>query len=68
MHTPTHPDIDTDVAARLQRVKGSWSVVAEQSGVSYSWISQYMRGLIHNAGVDTLRKVRAALEHIESGK
>lgn len=47
--------LDTDVRAALESRRGEWRQIAEQSTVSYSWISQFVRGRIPNPGFQTLR-------------
>lgn len=53
-------DIDAKVRELLHERPGLWVQIADAADVSHSWVLQFMRGTIPNAGVDTLRKVRAA--------
>ena len=54
-------DIDVQVRALLEIRRGDWHAIAAGAKVSHSWISQFMRGLIPNPGVATLRRLRAHL-------
>ena len=47
--------LDADVRAALEKRRGEWRLIAEQSNVSHSWISQFVRGKIPNPGYETLR-------------
>ena len=42
------------VRDRLNAVKGHWRQVEENARVSYSWLSQFARGVIKNPGIDTV--------------
>lgn len=46
---------------RLADARGQWRAIAEASGISYSWLSQFARGIITNPGYVTLCKLRPAL-------
>jgi hypothetical protein len=54
-------DFDAKVRAGLDACRGEWQGVATAAGVSHSWLSQFVRGLIPNPGYETLKKVWAAL-------
>lgn len=54
-------DLDTQLKARLARVKGDWPVIAKRAGLSYSWICKFAIGQIDNPGYETLRKLNSAL-------
>lgn len=54
-------DLDTQLKARLSRVKGDWPVIAQKSGLSYSWVCKFAVGQISNPGYETLRKLSSAL-------
>ena len=45
----------------LERKRGVWRRVAADTGVSYSWISQFVRNKIPNPGYATLVKLRDEL-------
>lgn len=47
--------LDADVRAALEKRRGEWKLIAEQSKISHSWISQFVRGKIPNPGYETLR-------------
>jgi len=49
--------LDTVVRAALVRRKGDWQAIAEESGVSYSWLSKFVNGHIDNPGFGTLKKL-----------
>jgi len=53
--------LDITVREALQRRRGEWPALAEQAGVSHSWISQFVRGRIPNPGYRTLQKLAGAL-------
>ncbi len=57
MNTP----LDVEVRAALERKRGVWRRVAADTGVSYSWISQFVRNKIPNPGYATLVKLRDEL-------
>ena len=52
---------DTAIRSRLEARRGEWPDIAKQAGVSHSWLSQFMRGLIPNPGIRTLEKLDAVL-------
>ena len=54
--------LDEEVRAMLEARRGDWRRIASEAGVSYSWISQFVRGLIPNPGFVTLRDLRDYLE------
>jgi transcriptional regulator with XRE-family HTH domain len=53
--------LDADVRAALQKRRGEWKLIAEQSKVSHSWISQFVRGKIDNPGYATLKSLAGPL-------
>ncbi len=53
--------LDTEVRAALEARRGDWKRIAEDSGVSYSWISKFVNGHIPNPGFATLRDLHARL-------
>lgn len=55
-------DLDAAIKAGLESARGEWQQIAEQSGVSYSWLSKFVNGHIENPGIETLRKIRRCLE------
>lgn len=60
-------DLDVTVRHLLQSKRGEWQAVASLSGVSHSWISQFVRGHIPNPGYRTLQKLAVALQ-ADAGK
>jgi transcriptional regulator with XRE-family HTH domain len=57
MSTP----IDAQVRALLLQRKGEWKRIADESRVSYSWISKFVNGHIKNPGFATLSGLHAYL-------
>jgi transcriptional regulator with XRE-family HTH domain len=55
-------ELDVRVKGLLAARKGDWLVVAEKSGISYSWLSKFFNGHIDNPGYATLKKLLAYLE------
>ena len=53
--------LDVEVRAALERKRGAWKQVAADTGVSYSWISQFVRNKIPNPGYVTLIRLRDEL-------
>jgi len=49
--------LDERVRSALVARKGDWQRIAEQSGVSYSWLSKFVNGHIDNPGYATLTKL-----------
>jgi transcriptional regulator with XRE-family HTH domain len=54
-------NLDTLVRAALVRNKGEWQTIADESGVSYSWLSKFVNGHIDNPGYMTLKKLHEYL-------
>lgn len=52
----------TDIAARLQRHKGSWKQLAKTSGVPYFTLTKIARGTITNPGIATVNKLLPFLD------
>lgn len=54
--------VDADnVRSGLQARRGEWKDIASRAGVSHSWISQFVRGLIDNPGYRTLESIQTVL-------
>lgn len=53
--------LDTEVLQALENRRGDWKRIAEESGVSYSWISKFANGHIPNPGFKTLSDLRVYL-------
>jgi transcriptional regulator with XRE-family HTH domain len=53
--------LDTEVRDALISRKGDWREIAEQSKVSYSWLSKFVNGHIDNPGFGTLKRLHAHL-------
>lgn len=53
--------LDTEVLHALEKRRGDWKRIADESGVSYSWISKFANGHIPNPGFKTLSDLRAYL-------
>lgn len=58
--------LDIEVRDLLNKRRGDWRLIAEQSGVSYSWISKFVNGHIPNPGYATLRDLRSKLHAPDS--
>lgn len=58
----------TDIAARLQRQKGSWRQLSEKSGVPYFTLTKIARGTITNPGIDTVNKLLPHLDGESAGQ
>jgi hypothetical protein len=58
-----NPDLIAEVAALIEQRRGEWHQIASDpaSGVSYSWLSKFARGLISNPGHVTLTQLRGFL-------
>lgn len=54
-------DLDAEVRDLLVARRGSWRQICVESGVSHSWISQFVRGKIPNPGYATLRDLHRSL-------
>lgn len=50
-------NLDAEVRALLEARRGDWKRIAEESGVSHSWISQFVRQKIPNPGFATLKAI-----------
>lgn len=55
-------NLDTEVRAALNARRGQWPKIAEDCGISHSWISQFVRDKIPNPGYMTLRKLHERLQ------
>lgn len=53
---------DIAIRDRLTERRGDWAEIAEQSGVSHSWISKFVNGRIPNPGYATLEKLSTVLK------
>ena len=53
--------LDVEVRAALEARRGDWPQIADEAGVSHSWISQFVRNKIPNPGFATLMKLRQHL-------
>jgi len=64
---PMNASLDTEVLLSLERRKGEWKRIADESGVSYSWISKFANGHIPNPGFQTLVGLRDYLVRTDPG-
>lgn len=55
--------LDDLVRTELNRRRGEWQTIADESGVSYSWLSKFVNEHIPNPGYETLRKLYAYLHN-----
>lgn len=53
--------LDIEVRDLLIAKKGDWKAVADQSGVSYSWLSKFVNGHIDNPGYAKLAALQKQL-------
>lgn len=53
--------LDTEVRSLLEGKRGQWQQIADDSGVSHSWLSKFVNGHIPKPGYVTLQRVHAAL-------
>jgi len=53
---------DEAVRKGLDARRGEWKEIAASAGVSHSWISQFVRGLIANPGYRTLETIQRVLD------
>ena len=63
---PEHPFV-TEVRAKLEHCRGNWPQVADKSGVSKSWISQFSRRLITNPTIQNLQLINRACDEVMAG-
>jgi transcriptional regulator with XRE-family HTH domain len=56
--------LDTQLKASLDKRRGDWKQIADASGISYSWLSQFVRDKIPNPGYATLQKLAATLQKL----
>lgn len=56
-----HPNMDEEVRRLLEERRGDWRQISADASVSYSWISQFVRGLIPNPGFVTLKRLHNLL-------
>lgn len=59
---PTAPIDDAAIRRALEGCRGDWKAIADDAGVSHSWLSKFVNEHIPNPGYTTLRKVREAIE------
>lgn len=48
----------------LDSRKGEWAKIAAYSGLSYSWLSKFNRGLMSNPTIESLERLETALDNI----
>lgn len=53
--------LDTELKSLLESKRGEWPSIAVDAGVSYSWLSKFVRGQIENPGYATLRRLQVRL-------
>ena len=63
---PEHPFV-AEVRAKLEHCRGNWPEVVEKSGVSHSWISQFVRRIITNPTIQNLQQINRACDEIMQG-
>jgi transcriptional regulator with XRE-family HTH domain len=52
------------VRGKLEQCKGYWPEVAKLSGLSRSWLAQFVAGAIKNPGVQSLQDANDAADHV----
>jgi hypothetical protein len=57
----TPKPLDVEVRDMLEARRGDWPRIGVEAGVSYSWISKFVRGEIPNPGFVTLSNLRKYL-------
>ena len=57
MHRMTKP-LDTEMREYLEGSRGRWPAIAEQAGVSYSWITKFAQNRIPRPAYATLVKLQ----------
>jgi hypothetical protein len=63
---PVHPFV-RQVRRKLERCRGDWPQVVEKSGVSHSWISQFVRQIITNPTIHNLQVINRACDEVLKG-
>lgn len=59
---PMSQELDIEVRSLLQAKRGEWRRIANEGGVSYSWVSQFVRGKIPNPGFATLKRLHRLMK------
>jgi transcriptional regulator with XRE-family HTH domain len=59
--TPPDAHLDREVQALIDKHRGQWKAIEAATGVSYSWLSKFARGKIHNPGYATLKRLHSIL-------
>lgn len=54
-------DLEAALIVRLIERKGEWKKIAQGTGVSYSWITQFANRKLNNPGYRTLKRLDAYL-------
>jgi transcriptional regulator with XRE-family HTH domain len=55
-----------ELQLKVRLSRGRYRELAEKSGMSVSWISQFGRGLIHNPTINTVKSLQEALIELEA--
>lgn len=55
-------ELDDKVRELLEARRGHWRAIADETKLSYSWLSQFARRRIPNPGYRTLRTLQKHLE------
>ncbi len=56
------------VRNRLQKFRGRWHSVADQAGMSASWVRQFARGDLNNPLSSSLDKLEIAMDVMDEGQ
>lgn len=54
---PPRVRLDEEVRDALNRRKGNWERIKNETGISYSWLSKFARNEIKNPGIDYLTRL-----------
>lgn len=68
MSEPESPVNEAEVKTLLESRRGDWLAISKSADVSHSWLSKFVNGHIDNPGINTLRKVRAAIAANDESK
>lgn len=66
MHCGTVALVIEQLQKQVRRNRGRYKELSQLSGVSWSWISQFGRGLIRNPTIKTVGAIEAALKELEA--
>ncbi|MBK1725698.1 hypothetical protein [Halorhodospira neutriphila] len=50
-----------DIRAELQRRRGTWVRLSEETGIGYHWLTKFAQGRISNPGYQKVAELKARL-------